>query len=274
MKQARAARILLPALFYLAWAILFTYPLLMHLGDGVVLSSGADAWLHLWDLWWADKSLVGLHTNPLFTTFLYHPTGVSLAYHSLDLFNGVLSIPLQHIFGLTTSFNLLLIANLTVDGLAAYWLCLERIGSTGGALLGGALFSAAPLMGTSVNLGQLDEVTAWWLPLFILALWRALDSPGWVWQPGGGRKATLCAGICLAGASLATWYFTAGLVIFTVIFVPAYIIQRRRSSAMPWPSGWWQAATKVLPILCLFVLLLSPRLATLIGERQRGDTYM
>src|SRR6266566_9128157 len=136
----------LSALFFLAWAILFTYPLISHLGDGVVLSSGGDTWLHLWDLWWADKSLIDLHQNPYLTTFLYHPTGLNLFYHSLDIINGVLSIPLQHIFGLTTSFNLLLIANLTFDGLAAYWLCLERTGSTGAALVGGAFFAAAPLI--------------------------------------------------------------------------------------------------------------------------------
>src|SRR6478609_11880824 len=137
---SRNSKVIFPALFYLAWAILFTFPLVLHLGDGVVLSGGSDVWLHLWDLWWADKALVDLHTSPFFTTYLYHPTGVNLVYHSLDLFNGILSIPLQHIFGLTISFNLLLIANLTFDGVAAYWLCLERTGSIGGALVGGAFF--------------------------------------------------------------------------------------------------------------------------------------
>src|SRR5207253_845126 len=127
--------------------------------------------------------------------------------------NGLLSIPLQHLFGLTAAYNLLMLANLTMDGLAAYWLCLDRTRSVGASLVGGALFAAAPLLGTSLDLGQLDEMTVWWVPLYILALWRALGSPGPVWKPGGGRRAALAAGVCLVGASLATWYFTAGLVI-------------------------------------------------------------
>ncbi len=229
-----------PILFFLAWAIVFTFPLIAHLSDAVTLTSGGDSWLHMWDLWWADKSLVGLHHNPYHTNYLLFPTGLNLYYHSLDLFNGVISIPLQHVFGLTTSYNLLMLANLVMDGLAAYWLCLDRTQSRGAALLGGALFSAAPLLSTSVDLGQLDEVTVWWIPLYMMALWRALDSPGPVWSVGGGRRATLAAGICLAGASLATWYFTAGLVVFTALFVPAEMVRRRwirrRWSIVLW--GW------------------------------------
>ena len=273
MKQARVARIFPPFFFFLAWALLFTYPLVLHMADGVVLSSGGDAWLHLWDLWWADKSIIDLHQNPYYTTYLYHPTGLNLFYHSLDILNGILSIPLQRVFGLATSFNLLVIANLTFDGVAAYWLCLERTGSTPAALVGGAIFSAAPLIGTSVNLGQLDEVTAWWLPLYILALWRALDSPGGPLQPGGGRRAVLCAGLCLAGASLATWYFTAGLLVFTALFVPAYLVGNRRRDA-DMRTALRQAVEKVGTAAAIFVIVLSPLLVAMIRERLSGATYM
>ena len=249
MTQARAVRILLPPLFFFAWAVIFTFPLVLHLGDSVVLTAGGDAWLHLWDLWWADKSLVDLHRNPYFTNYLYYPTGVNLFYHSLDILNGVVAIPLQHIVSLTASFNLLVLVNLTLDGCIAYWLCLERTGSTASALVGGALFASTPLLGTSVNLGQLDEITAWWLPLFILALWRALDSRQDLWKPGGGRRAVLCAGLCLVGASLATWYFTAGLFIVTLLFVPAYLLTRRGDpTSANGNNQWLRSAVKVAAI--------------------------
>src|SRR5207253_11111715 len=125
----------------------------------------------------------------------------NLDYDSFNVFDSLLSIPLQHLFGITAAFNLLLLANLTLDGLAAYWLCHDRTRSVGAALVGGALFASAPLLSTSVDLAQLDEVTVWWVPLYMMALWRALDSPGPVWRVGGGRRATLAAGLCLVGAS-------------------------------------------------------------------------
>ncbi len=277
MRYGRAAGVIL---FYLVWAVIFTYPLVLHLGDSVVLSSGGDAYLHLWDLWWANKSLVELHQSPFHTTYLYYPTGVSLYYHSLDLINGLVSIPLQWALGLTTSFNLLVLANLTLDGAAAYWLCKERTGSTGAAVVGGALFAAAPLMGTSLNLGQLDELTAWPIPLYLLALWRLLESPGKPWQPGGGRRAIICAGLALACASLATWYFTAGLALFTGIFVPLYFWNRKRSDTQATPgepstrARLLYTAAKLAAAVLLMALLLSPLMWGMIRERVSGQTYM
>lgn len=299
MKIGRATGV---ALFFLAWAILFSYPLVLRLGDSVILSGGGDVYLHLWDLWWADKSLIDLHQSPFHTTYLYYPTGVSLYYHSLDLLNGLISIPLQWLFGLTVTFNLLVIANLTLDGLAAYGLCKERTGSTGASLVGGALFAAAPLMGTSLNLGQLDELTAWGIPLYLLALWRILESPGKFWQRGGGRRASIAAGLSLAAASLATWYFTAGLALFTVVFVPLYLWGRRRADSGRWAGDGREvdaeshagqldtpapdkppAAIHRRPVVVflnlaaavvIMVVIMSPMMWGMIRERLRGETYM
>ncbi|MDQ3704306.1 MAG: hypothetical protein M3437_03610 [Chloroflexota bacterium] len=265
---------LLPPLFFLAWAIAFSFPLVLHLGDSVILSRGSDAWLHLWDLWWVDKALVDLQQNPYQTTYLYHPTGLNLYYHSLNLLNALVSIPFQHLFNLTAAFNLLVLANLTLDGLTAYWLCRERTGSAGAGLVGGALFASTPLLGTSLDFGQLDEVTVWWVPLYMLALWRALDSPGPVWKPGGGRRAAVCAGLCLVGASLATWYFTAGLAVFTAFFVPLYLLQKDGGGTRQYLTRLWNAGLKVAVAVALFVALLSPLLWAMISERLSGATYM
>lgn len=275
MTPGRAGRALLPVVFFLVWAIAFTFPLALRLSDAVILARGGDAWLHIWDLWWANKSLVELHQSPYYTTMLYYPSGLNLYYHSLDIVNGIVSIPLQRLFGLTSAYNLLMLANLTLDGLAAYWLCLDRTKSAGASLVGGALFASAPLLGTSVNLGQLDEVTVWWIPLYVLALWRVLDSPGPVWAAGGGKRATMVAGICLAGAALATWYFAAGLAIFTLFFVIAYGLSKGNGlGPLAWWQIGWQAAGKVGAAWALFALMLSPLLWAMIRERLSGATYM
>lgn len=265
-------RAVLPALFFLVWALVFSFPLALHMSDAVVLSRGGDAWLHLWDLWWVDKALVELHRNPYHTTYLLYPTGLNLYYHSLDLVNAIIGIPLQRLFGLTPAFNLLVVANLTLDGLAAYWLCLDRSRSIPASLVGGALFASAPLLGSSLDAGQLDELTVWWVPLYILALLRALESPGPVWRAGGGRRATLAAGVCLVGAALATWYFTAGLVIFTVVFVPAFLLANAAKGAAA--RKWTAAISKVALVAGLFVIVLSPLLYAMVRERLSGATYM
>src|SRR5436190_20557065 len=93
------AAVALPLLFFLAWAIVFTYPLVLRMGDSIVLTRGDDAWLHFSNLWWVDKALVDLHQSPYHTNYMLYPTGLSLYYHSLNVFDSVLSIPLQHLFG-------------------------------------------------------------------------------------------------------------------------------------------------------------------------------
>ena len=136
--------------------------------------------------------------------------------------------------------------------------------------MGGALFASAPLLSTSLDLGQLDEITVWWIPLYVLALWRALESPGPVWRRGGGRRAALAAGVCLIGASLATWYFTAGLAVLTALLVPGFLISQRRLAL----RDWLHAGSKVAAAVGIFVVALAPLLIAMVGERLGGATYM
>ena len=58
-----------------------------------------DGWQNYWNLWWIKTALLEQHTHPWFTDLLYHPTGVSLLFHTLNAFNGLLSLPVQLAWG-------------------------------------------------------------------------------------------------------------------------------------------------------------------------------
>jgi hypothetical protein len=263
----------LPILFFALWAVVFTYPLVFNLSDGIVLSMGGDGWQNLWNLWWTRFSLFELNQNPYESTFLQYPSGVSLLYHPLNLVTGIASVPLQLVSDLTTTFNLLVLASLTLSGYIAYLLCLDRTRNRAAALLGGALYSSSALIGQSLDRGQLEHMSAWWLPLYLLALFRALDSPGKLWERGGGRRAVLAMAICLAGASLTTWYFTSGLLIFTAAFVPFYqLLKVRRGELVP--SAGWHGLLKPAFAIAIMAVALSPLLWAMVGERLSGQTYM
>ena len=108
---------------YVVLAGVFAWPLPMHLADRVVLERGADFYQHIWNLWWVKFSLLTLHHDPYFTEYLHHPGGQSLVYHAVDALNGVASIPLQGVFGLLATFNLLRLTHLVFSSSAAYALC-------------------------------------------------------------------------------------------------------------------------------------------------------
>ncbi len=81
-----------------------TYPLLLHLATAIP-GDGFDGWQNYWNLWWVKTAVLDLHESPYFTTYLYHPIGYSLYFHTLNIFNSLLTLPLQLCFGLTVSYN-------------------------------------------------------------------------------------------------------------------------------------------------------------------------
>src|SRR5689334_5613685 len=57
---------------YLLLTLLFTYPLVLHLGAYVV-GLHVDVEQYLWSFWWMRRALLELHTTPFFTHWLYYP---------------------------------------------------------------------------------------------------------------------------------------------------------------------------------------------------------
>ncbi len=275
--------------------ILFTWPLPMHLSDRIVLSRGVDAYQHIWNLWWMRFSLFTLHQNPYYTQYLQYPTGQPLAYHSLDPINGLISIPLQGALELLPTFNLLRMAHLLFGAIATYALLrmlrLTKLPAWGG----GALFAFSPLVGSSFDLGQLDVISIGWLPLYILCLLKGLGSralgikrAAWSWL--------IAAGIVLALSGLASWYFSFGLVLFTMLYVAFEVAVTWRHVQQSDLVGQEETGyrvielqgigqrVRILRILQLVaragtvgviaLLILSPLLLAALGESFRGEKYV
>ncbi|MGC8782022.1 MAG: hypothetical protein ACP5UQ_14265, partial [Anaerolineae bacterium] len=72
---------------YLLLTLAFTYPLALNFTRAIP-GDGFDGWQNYWNLWWMKAALLEKHTWPFFTDLLYHPTGVSLLFHTLNPFNG------------------------------------------------------------------------------------------------------------------------------------------------------------------------------------------
>src|SRR5450759_772360 len=66
-------------LFFLALAIVQTYPLALHMGDHAIGWPG-DSYQEWWNLAWMKHSLLSL-SNPFHTNVLYYPQGSDLYLH-------------------------------------------------------------------------------------------------------------------------------------------------------------------------------------------------
>jgi len=120
-----AARIhLLIIGLYLVLSLALTYPLVTHFTTHVPGSAtwAFDEYTFLWNMWWFKYSIFDLQTNPLYSSFIFYPLGISLVLYTYHLHNALLSVPLQAFLSLTTVNNVLLIGSLTLSGYGTFLL--------------------------------------------------------------------------------------------------------------------------------------------------------
>ncbi len=233
---------LLALALYAAATLAFTWPLALHLTTAIP-GDGFDGWQNYWNLWWLKQALVERVTNPLFTDLLYHPTGVSLYFHTLNPFNGVATLPVQLAFGLIPAYNVVVLISWVLGGYGMFLLVRWMIGQraqgrrdefpsprrrdaeapqekTALRLIGFAAPFAAGLIYTlspfhmAHLLGHMQVMSLQWMPFYILALLRSLRlaQAGRPWL-----QAALWAGFFLILTGLCDWYFVLYLFLFTAV---------------------------------------------------------
>ncbi len=201
--------------------VLMTWPTVLHLIDGIP-GDGFDGWQNYWNLWWVKESLLVQGSTPYFTDMLYAPTGVSLLFHTLNIFNGLWTLPLQLNFGLAVAYNSVVFASFVLAGYGGYLLslytltCLKfstRHGLRSAAFVGGLVFTMSPFHLAHL-LGHMQVFSMIWPPFYLLWLIRTLQifEPS---QPSPVYKNVILSTLFLILATLVDWYHTLYLLIFT-----------------------------------------------------------
>ena len=134
----------IPGLF-LFLTLALTWPLPLHLGDAIPGDS-FDGWQNFWNLWWVKTATLEQHTYPYFTGALYHPTGVSLWFQTINIFNGLTSLPVQLAGNLFWAYNAVVVFSFVMAGYGATLLAALALRRSG-AVPGNALWSGAILAG-------------------------------------------------------------------------------------------------------------------------------
>jgi hypothetical protein len=272
---------------YLALAIAMTWPLAREFGRAIP-GDGFDGWQNYWNLWWVKTALIDLHTNPLFTHLLFYPTGVSLLFHTLNAFNGILSLPVQLAFGLFPAYNAVVVFSFAMGGFGAYLLALQTIGTPRGrfaAVAAGVIFSFSPFHFAHL-LGHMQVISLEWIPFFAVYLLRIVRAQK---REGPKMKDVLLAALVLVFIGLCDLYYVLYALFFTVIVVAwaiwrAYRSRTRRGvyrTGQPiavcpnsGPRGVNPLLKKisyVFAVWILFGLVLSPQLAPMVTEAQRAN---
>ncbi len=258
---------LLVLLAYLALTLVMTWPLAANFTTAIP-GDGFDGWQNYWNLWWVKVALVERVQNPFTTDLLYHPTGVDLYFHTLNPFNGLVTLPIQLTGGLIVAYNFVVLISWVLGGYGTYLLTrwsIERsknkdlrLGSDHTAnllnnaashpndrlpnlhslillhsppFLAGVIFTFSPFHMAHL-LGHLQVMALQWIPFYALYLLRALDQQrrGRPW-----RHSALLAGLFLILAGLCDWYFVLYLFLFTGLAVLWQIASRLISQPLRLP---------------------------------------
>jgi len=266
-----------------------TYPLIREFASAIP-GDGFDGWQNYWNLWWMKVALIDHIRWPFTTDLLYYPTGVTLHFHTLNPFNGLLVLPVQLSVGLLPAYNTVVLFAFAVGGYGAYLLALQALRSqgasqTGGrngaastalgpgapkcrtlsldrvaAFVGGLVYTFAPFHFAHL-LGHMQVIALQWIPFYVLYLLRSVRVAPALSESGKrrwllGRDVRLAAFFLLM-VGLCDWYYVFYCLLFSIGLLIYLVLRKDLRSTMVFGVAF---------IWLLFALMLSPVLVPMIRE--------
>jgi hypothetical protein len=164
-----------PALLYAALFFIMQPDYFGHFSSGFYLDNG-DGFQNVWNVWWVNHAVVGEHINPYFTTMLHWPGGTSLLPQTMNIYNGIVGIPLMHVFGfsLVQTVNFAVVFSFVFGGVTMFWFIQKLFDKYWVSLFAGALFTFSSFHFAHAQ-GHLQLVSFEFIPLFMLAFWTLLE---------------------------------------------------------------------------------------------------
>lgn len=220
--------VVLPLLVYLVVVLAVTWPLVTQLSTSIIGNSVADsdAVEHLRMIWWVKYALQhGL--NPFYQSYFGYPSGFFSAIQwSQPLVYWPASL-LSFILTPIASFNLWALVVLILNGITAYWLCLDVLGQTENpgesipiilaALLGGLIFMIFPTVQGHLFASHVNVVSNYSLPILILCLYRIINGRG-------TRRIALLGAVAFWVLLLSNYTGLFALIIPLIVFGGGYVL--------------------------------------------------
>jgi len=253
-------RVFAPLVFYTLLAFILTWPLPLHFTTHVPGDGGDDPAL-TWNLWWIKHALLDLRSSPFHCQHMFYPIGVNLSFYTLTVLNGVLSIPLQLVFGLIPAANIILVSSFVLSAFGAYLLAksLKFTRSVLPPFLAGLIYGYASCKLFYAALGQFNIASSQWMPFFILALLKLGKKKEVKWA--------ILGALFLIFQAWAEMTFASFLLLFTAFYL-GWALSFRRCSAHP-------LIGQTVLLLFLFALGISPLMAAMVPDLvAEGDFFL
>ncbi len=180
-REARWRNHAITLLVFVLLGFLFTLPGSLSPGSALLGYPG-DNFQHAWFVWHFARAVTH-GRNPLYTSLLFYPHRVTLAWSTSDPLAGLMALPFSLLTGPVVAYNLSLILQLALAAFFGRLLCLRICRNEAAAFIGGLAFGFSSWM-LAQSLGHLSLVTAFPVPLFVLALDHIVRAQRPSWKSG------------------------------------------------------------------------------------------
>ena len=161
---------------FLAVAVVQAWPLPRHLSTHLTGQPSGDTGVYVWNTWIFRQELIEHGRSPFFTSqVMALGDRTDLSLHNYTAFADLVAIPLQPIFGVVATFNLIYLLNITLAGFGAFLLAHRLTGRWAESMLAGVLFACSPFL-VARSTGHFSLVAAAPLPFFLYWFDRAWES--------------------------------------------------------------------------------------------------
>ena len=166
------------------WQVWSTHP------TAVTTCGCGDTSLFTWFLAWPAFA-IRHGMDPLYSTYLFHPTGVNLLSNTAEVGFGILLAPVTWAFGPIATLNVALTLSPALSALAMYVLLRRWVSWAPAAFVGGLLYGFSPFVVVSLTDAHLMLGMAAVPPLLVLCLDELLARQRWRWWVTGGAIGAL-----------------------------------------------------------------------------------
>jgi hypothetical protein len=238
-------------LFFALLALLFTFPLVLHLDDSVVGSQGDNLYF-IWLIRWYQRAFFEGGGHPFFNPDMNYPEGWNLSTTDTTLATALPGSVFSLLVGPVAGYNLAMLLTFALSGWAMFAWVRHLTGSTSAALVAGVIFAFLPYRIAHFRIGHLNLSGTQWLPLYFWGLYSLVKLEARrYWQPA------VLAGLSLGAIAFTSMYYLYFALLISAVFVPVVLIMLGWRQVRQ-PALWRQAGLFLLVAVPLVLLALRP----------------
>lgn len=209
------------AIGFAALAVVWSWPLALHLSTHLPGRGIGDNALFLWNFWWMRTARAS-DTSFWQTSYLFAPVGADLMLHTHTALPAWVGATLLRRFTVATALNVTTLGSLALNGFCTYLLAWRIVRQRGAAILTGIIFGTSPYIAAHLN-GHFNLTTAWTIPLFALGVADAVR---------GSIKWAVLVGIVLPATAYIDYYY----LIYEIAFACCVLLLAARQWSVEWQA--------------------------------------